>query len=161
MPKFYKTASVPYTSKELFDLVADVAKYPDFLPFCTKTTIHESSETHMVADMHIGYKSFSGAFQSKVNKNAPYSLTMEQQHGSLKYLRSCWLFKDHMATLQKTPPILQTSTSVLQSQCTVEFMIDFEPSSWMIGKLITPIMNEMGEVMMQSFLNRAKVIYRP
>jgi coenzyme Q-binding protein COQ10 len=143
MPKLFKTATAPYSSHQLFDLVADVAAYPQFLPFCTKTDIHENSETHMIADMHIGYKSFTGAFQSNVTKEPPHILRMEQTHGSLKYLHSTWSFQPHA-----TPTLSM-----------IEFTIDFEPSSWLVGKLITPILDEMGNVMIQAFLNRAKVIY--
>jgi coenzyme Q-binding protein COQ10 len=143
MPKLFKTATAPYSPHQLFDLVADVAAYPQFLPFCTKTDIHENSDTHMIADMHIGYKSFTGTFQSKVTKEYPHLLRMEQTHGSLKYLLSAWSFQSHIASTVST----------------IEFTIDFEPSSWLIGKLINPILDELGNVMIQSFLNRAKVIY--
>ena len=143
MPKLFKTAIAPYSQHQLFDLVADVAAYPQFLPFCTQTDIHENSEAHMTADMHIGYKSFTGAFQSKVTKEYPHLLRMEQTHGSLKYLHSVWSFKPHA-----TPTL-----------STIEFTIDFEPKSWLVGKLINPILDEMGNVMIESFLNRAKIIY--
>jgi coenzyme Q-binding protein COQ10 len=143
MPKLFKTITAAYSQHQLFDLVADVAAYPQFLPFCTKTDIHETSDTHMIADMHIGYKNFTGAFQSKVTKEFPRILRMEQTHGSLKYLHSNWSFQPH-------------ATSTLS---TIEFTIDFEPSSWLVGKLITPVLDEIGTLMIQSFLNRAKVIY--
>lgn len=143
MPKLFKTTTAPYSQPQLFDLVADVAAYPQFLPFCTKTDIHENSELHMIADMHIGYKSFTGTFQSKVTKEYPHILHMEQTHGSLKYLHSTWSFQPH----------------TISTLSTIKFTIDFEPSSWLIGKLINPILDEMGNVMIQSFLNRAKIIY--
>lgn len=142
MPKLSKIASAPYSQQQLYDLVIDVASYPKFLPFCTKTIIHESSDLHMIADMHIGYKSFTGAFRSNVTKEFPHLIRTEQTHGSLKYLHSSWSFQ----------PDTTTSSNV-------EFTIDFEPKSWLIGKLINPILDEMANVMLQSFLNRAKVIY--
>jgi coenzyme Q-binding protein COQ10 len=143
MPKLFKTISAPYSQQQLFDLVADVSTYPEFLPFCAKTEIHQNSDTHMIADMHIGYKGFTGSFQSHVTKEFPNSLRMEQTHGSLKYLHSSWSF---------IPQALQ-STSV------IEFTIDFEPSSWLVGKILSPVLNEMGNMMIQSFLNRAYIVY--
>jgi coenzyme Q-binding protein COQ10 len=142
MPKLSKTASAPYSQQQIYDLVVDVAAYPQFLPFCTKTTLHESSDTHMIADMHIGYKGFTGSFQSHVSMKSPTLLRMKQSHGALKYLDSQWEF------------IHQTTTS-----CGVNFSIDFEAKSWVMGKLINPILDEMANIMLQSFLNRAKVIY--
>lgn len=145
MPKLYKTVTAPYSQQQLFNLVADVAAYPEFLPFCAKTEIHENSDIHMIADMHIGYKGFSGAFQSKVTKEFPLMLRMEQTHGSLKYLHSSWSF---------IPETISPSS-------VIEFTIDFEPSSWLVGKMLSPVLNEMGSVMIQSFLNRASKIYAP
>lgn len=143
MPKFFKTTTAPYAQQQMFDLVADVGAYPEFLPFCTKTEIHENSETHMIADMHIGYKGFTGAFQSNVTKDSPHTLKIEQTHGSLKYLHSTWSFK----------------SQPLQTSSFIEFTIDFEPKSWLLGKILPPLLNEMGNVMIQSFLNRAAIIY--
>jgi coenzyme Q-binding protein COQ10 len=144
MPKLCKTVTAPYTQAQLFNLVADVAKYPEFLPFCTGVHIYENSDDHMLADLQIGYKGFSGAFQSKVYKTFPQSLTMEQTHGSLKYLHSAWMFK-------KTPTLVP--------QVEINFTIDFEPLSWIVGKLIRPILSEMGDMMMEAFLDRARTLY--
>lgn len=152
MPKFYKTATVNYSQEELFDLVADVAKYPEFLPFCAKIEIHESTDAYLIADMHIGYKNFSGAFGSKVLKDFPHKLTIEQTHGNLKYLRSWWTFHKNASKMYEIG-------STLQHSSTIEFMIDFEPSSWLIGKLITPLMDDICKTMMQSFLQRATIVY--
>jgi len=154
MPKLYKTAIANYSQEELFNLVADVEKYPEFLPFCTRTEIYESSDTHLVADMHIGYKNFSGAFRSKVFKEFPHRLSIEQTHGNLKHLRSLWTF-------HKNTPTIRKIGSTLQPTSTVEFMIDFEPSSWLMGKLITPLMEDLGHTMMQSFLQQAAIVYGP
>lgn len=152
MPKLYKTATVNYSQEELFELVADVEKYPEFLPFCTKIDLHESSTNHLVADMHIGYKSFTGAFRSRVLKNFPHTLTIDQTHGNLKHLKSIWTFYKHPSKTYTIEPRLHSSS-------TIEFMIDFEPSSWLIGKLIAPLMDELGCTMMESFLKRATVVY--
>lgn len=142
MPKLFRTAKAPYSQQQLYDLVADVKAYPQFLPFCTKTTVHESSDTHMVADMHIGYRGFTGSFQSTVAMESPHWLKMKQTHGALKHLDSQWEFT------------YETETSTQ-----VTFSVDFESSSWLLSKLINPLLDEMGNVMLQSFLNRAKVIY--
>jgi coenzyme Q-binding protein COQ10 len=142
MPKLFKTAVAAYSQQQLFDLVTDVSTYPEFLPFCTKTTIHESSDSHMIADMHIGYMGFSGAFQSHVQMVSPTLLKMKQSHGALRHLDSSWEF------------IHQTDTSSV-----IMFNIEFEAKSWLMGKMINPILDEMGNVMLHSFLNRAKVIY--
>jgi coenzyme Q-binding protein COQ10 len=152
MPKLYKTATTHYSQQELFSLVADVEKYPEFLPFCTKIEVHESSNAHLVADMHIGYKGFSGAFRSKVLKDFPHTLTIEQTHGNLKHLRSLWTFHKNAVEMEKTG-------STLQQLSRIEFMIDFEPSSWLVGKLITPLMEDMGHTIMQSFLQRASAVF--
>lgn len=144
MPTFYKTTAAPYPPQKIFDLVADVKRYPEFLPFCISITIHEDSEHHMLADMHIGYRGFSGAFQSSVKKNSPNSLLINQTHGSLKYLNSSWFFKPNPS---------------FSAHSYIEFLIEFEASSWLVGKLISPLMEQLGDTMMQSFLQRADFLY--
>ncbi|MCP5322492.1 MAG: type II toxin-antitoxin system RatA family toxin [Candidatus Paracaedibacteraceae bacterium] len=151
MPKLFKTACVTYSDVQLFQLVSDVEKYPDFLPFCSKTIIHKSTETLLIADMHIGYKGFSGAFQSEVTKRFPVSLDMKQTHGSLKYLTSSWVFKK-VSTMQPRGV-------TMQPECIIEFRVDFEPSSWLVGKLVSPLMNEIADMMMQAFIKRADFLY--
>lgn len=141
MPQLNKTATTSFTPTQLFDLIIDVEKYPEFLPFCTHTHIYEASDAHMLADMSIGYKNFSGTFRSKINLLKPYRIQIQQDHGSLKHLESEW----------KIEPIPTGST--------VHFSIDFEPKSWLLKKLIAPILNDMGAVMLDSFLKRATYLY--
>lgn len=141
MPQLHKTATTIFTPTQLFDLVMDVGQYPEFLPFCTHTHIYETSDTHMLADMSIGYKAFSGTFRSKINLLRPNRIHIEQDHGSLKHLESEWKFE------------------AIPTGSNVYFSIDFEPKSWLLKKLISPILNEMGEVMLDRFIQRAEKIF--
>ncbi len=141
MPQLHKSATSAFSPNQLFKLIMDVEQYPDFLPFCQNTHIHESSNAHMRADMSIGYKGFTGTFQSNITMQAPEKINIQQTHGSLKHLNSTWIL-----TLEG-------------AGCRIEFQIDFEPKSWLLKKIISPILNEMGDTMLSAFLNRAQSIY--
>lgn len=150
MPKLLKSARVHYTPEQLFNLVADVNSYPEYLPFCASTLVHTNTPTHMLADMTLAYKAFSGTFQSNITKDFPNKIFIEQSHGQLKYLHSTWEFQQ--STLQNSQPTSHPITYI-------NFNIDFEANSWLIGKMISPILESLGDLMMQSFLDRAKHIY--
>lgn len=150
MPKLLKSVHVQYTPEQLFNLVADVKAYPEYLPFCANTEVHTNTPTHMLADMTLAYKAFSGTFQSNISKEFPHKIFIEQAHGQLKYLNSTWQFHQ---------PTLQNSHATLHPITQIDFHIDFEAKSWLIGKMISPVLEGLGDLMMQSFLNRAKHIY--
>lgn len=61
------THYLPYSPEQLYDLVADIEKYPDFLPWCAAVRILSESETEMLADLSVGYKFFRETFRSRVH----------------------------------------------------------------------------------------------
>jgi coenzyme Q-binding protein COQ10 len=150
MPKLLKSAQVNYTPEQLFNLVADVEKYPAYLPFCENTYIHTQTDTTMLADMTLAYKGFSGTFQSNITKQYPNKIHIQQAHGQLKHLYSTWQFNGVTSQELRAPS---------HSLTAIDFSIDFEANSWLIGKMISPILDSLGNLMMQSFLNRAKQLY--
>jgi coenzyme Q-binding protein COQ10 len=76
----------------MFDLVADVRRYQEFLPWVAATRIRSDSETLMTADLVVGFKSLKETFTSRVTKDRPRSITVEYVEGPLKYLKNDWTF---------------------------------------------------------------------
>ncbi|NWO96559.1 type II toxin-antitoxin system RatA family toxin, partial [Escherichia coli] len=66
MPKHSETRPLPYTPEQMFDLVADVARYPEFLPWVSAIRVRSNSDSPMVADMIVGFKGLRETFTSKV-----------------------------------------------------------------------------------------------
>jgi coenzyme Q-binding protein COQ10 len=83
---------MPYSPEQMFDLVADVKRYQEFLPWVAATRVRSDSETLMIADLVVGFKSLKETFASRVTKERPHSVTVDYIEGPLKYLHNSWHF---------------------------------------------------------------------
>ena len=93
MPRHSETRTLPYSPDQLFNLVADVKRYPEFLPWVAATRIRSDSETLMIADLAVGFKSLKETFTSRVTKQRPRKILVEYVEGPLKYLKNDWEFE--------------------------------------------------------------------
>ena len=92
MPRHTETRILPYTPEQLFDLVADVGRYQEFLPWVAATRIRENSETAMTADLVVGFGALKETFSSRVKKSRPAEIEIDYLEGPLKYLHNSWKF---------------------------------------------------------------------
>ena len=92
MPRHTETRNLPYTPEQMFDLVADVKRYHEFLPWVAATRIRSDSETLMIADLVVGFKSLKETFASRVKKHRPTDIDVDYIEGPLKYLHNSWKF---------------------------------------------------------------------
>jgi len=93
MPRHSETRYLPYTPEQLFDLVADVASYDEFLPWVVAVRVRSSSETETVADLVVGFNAFTERFTSRVKKQRPTEICVDYIEGPLKYLHNEWSFE--------------------------------------------------------------------
>jgi coenzyme Q-binding protein COQ10 len=93
MPRHTETRHFDYTPEQLFDLVADVGRYQEFLPWVAATRIRADSETEMIADLVVGFKALKETFTSRVRKQRPESIEIDYVEGPLKYLHNSWKFR--------------------------------------------------------------------
>ena len=143
MPTHAEKRHLPHSSQQMFNLVSDVAKYPEFLPWCVGTRIKEEDSQHIVADMVIGYKIFREKFTSRVALSAPDRINVVYENGPFKYLNNHWIF-----------------TSEEDGSCTVDFFVDFEFHSKLLQKIIGVMFNEAVKIMVHAFEKRAAIIYK-
>lgn len=94
MPGIREVRRLPYSAEQMFDLVADVGRYGEFLPWVVATRIRSDSETEMVADMLVGFKALREKFTSKVLKRRPHEIEVIYLDGPLKDLDNTWRFED-------------------------------------------------------------------
>ena len=94
MPRHSETKHLPYSPEQLFDLVADVARYDEFLPWVVAVRIRSSSETETVADLVVGFNAFKERFTSRVVKQRPNRICVDYVEGPLKYLHNEWQFSE-------------------------------------------------------------------
>jgi len=92
MPRHSETRHLPYTPEQLFDLVADVGRYDEFLPWVVAVRIRSSSERETIADLVVGFSAFKERFTSRVVKHRPDRICVDYVEGPLKYLHNEWTF---------------------------------------------------------------------
>lgn len=92
MPRHSETKHLPYSPEQLFDLVADVARYDEFLPWVVAVRVRSSSETLTIADLVVGFNAFKERFTSRVHKDRPGRICVDYVEGPLKYLHNEWTF---------------------------------------------------------------------
>ena len=93
MPRHSETRYLPYTPEQLFDLVADVARYDEFLPWVVAVRVRSASEKETVADLVVGFNAFKERFTSRVVKQRPERICVDYVEGPLKYLHNEWRFE--------------------------------------------------------------------
>ena len=92
MPRHSETRHLPFTPEQLFDLVADVARYHEFLPWVVAVRVRSSSERETIADL-VGFNAFKERFTSRVVKERPTRICVDYVEGPLKYLHNEWKFE--------------------------------------------------------------------
>jgi len=132
-----------YSPQQVFDLVADCGKYPQFLPWCVGARIRSRSETEQVADLTIGFGPFRESFTSRNTMQRPSSIGVRYENGPFKYLKSEWQFHPD------------------PGGCRVEFHVDFEFRSRILQAAIGPVFTEAVRLMVRAFIKRAREIYGP
>src|SRR4029434_910471 len=93
MPRHSETKHLPYTPEQLYDLVADVARYDEFLPWVVAVRVRSSSETETIADLVVGFNAFKERCPSAVTKEFPTRILVDYIEGPLKYLKNEWRFE--------------------------------------------------------------------
>ena len=93
MPRHSETRHLPYSPEQLFDLVADVARYDEFLPWVVAVRVRSASAAEIVADLVVGFNAFKERFTSKVALDKPGRIAVDYIEGPLKYLRNEWTFE--------------------------------------------------------------------
>ena len=92
MPRHSEIRHLPYSPDQLFDMVADVGRYDEFLPWVSAVRIRSDSESEMIADLIVGFTAFKERFTSKVSKHRPDHILVDYIEGPLKYLKNEWRF---------------------------------------------------------------------
>ncbi len=142
MPKHTETRHLPYTPEQMFDLVADVARYPEFLPWVSAIRVRSDSPTAMVADMIVGFKGLRETFTSKVEKQRAEHIRVDYLEGPLKHLNNDWKFRSDGA-----------------SGCLVDFSVDFAFKNRVFEMLAGQVFDRALRKMIGAFEERAAKLY--
>ena len=146
MPSFTQSKALPYPAKTIYDLVMDIEKYPEFLPWCKQAKIIETiSENNLQADLLINFKNFFEKYRSDVKhgkgEDGSYFIDVVAIEGPFKKLVNQWRIHE-----------------LEQQKCQVDFFVDFEFNSFFLTKVVSPIFERAAVKMMTAFEERAKQI---
>ena len=145
MPTHAEKRYMPYTPDQLFQLVADVEHYPEFLPWCVASRIRKRDGDVFFADLVIGFKMIRERYTSKVVLNpAARRIDVQYTEGPFHHLDNHWIFV----------PAEDGGT-------TIDFYVDFEFRSKLLQKVIGTLFNEAVKLMVASFEKRAKQMFGP
>jgi len=142
MPRHTETRSLPYSPEQMFDLVADVSSYAQFLPWVSAVRVRSDSDTEMVADLMVGFKSLRERFTSRVTKDRPHSIHVDYLDGPLKYLCNDWSFR-----------------SDGKGGTVIDFSVDFEFKSRIFEMIAGQVFDRALRKMIGAFEERARALY--
>ncbi len=142
MPGIHEVHALPYSQEQMFDLVADVARYPEFLPWVVATRIRSNSDTEMVADMLVGFKAIRERFTSKVMKRRPHHIDVRYIDGPLRDLDNNWYFRP-----------------MADGGCEIEFCVDFTFRNAMFEAMAGQYFDRAFRRMVDAFEQRADALY--
>lgn len=143
MPTWSEKRRLPYTPEQLYDLVVDVERYPEFLPWCLAAKIRKRQGDMIHADLVIGFKMFRERFTSKITLSPPDRIDVAYADGPFRYLDNHWIFVP-------TPDGTE-----------IDFFVDFEFKNRVLQKVIEVLFNEAVRRMVAAFEGRAKALYAP
>jgi coenzyme Q-binding protein COQ10 len=141
MPRHHEKRFLPYGAEAMYDLVADVGRYNEFLPWVSGVRVRSNTETEMVADLIVGFKSLREHFTSRVVKTRPRSIHVDYLDGPLKFLRNEWIFEP------------------APGGCTIDFTVDFAFRNRIFEAIAGQVFDQALRKMINAFEKRADALY--
>ena len=142
MPRHSELRILPWSATQMFDLVADVGRYGEFLPWVSAVRVRSNSETEMVADLIVGFKGLRENFTSRVHKSRATSIRVDYVDGPLKFLHNQWLFAD-----------------LPEGGSSIDFTVDFAFKSKIFESLAGQVFERALNKMTDAFVGRAETLY--
>jgi coenzyme Q-binding protein COQ10 len=148
MPSHTENTLSPYSTQQLFDLVAEVDRYPDFLPWCRAARIIERGENEMLAELVISFSHLTERYTSRVTltrpqgPDSPGAIDVNMVSGPFEYLTNRWRFTPHA-----------------QGGTQIDFFLDFKFRSRLLEKLIGSLFTKATAKMVGAFSSRADALY--
>jgi ribosome-associated toxin RatA of RatAB toxin-antitoxin module len=137
-----RSVLLPYSASQMFDLVADVEKYPEFMPWCGGATVSEHDAQGMQASITISLAGIKQTFTTRNIHHYPKSIALQLVDGPFSALTGNWAF-----------------ISLSDDACKVLFTLNYEFSNRALQTLIGPIFNRIATSFIDSFTQRAQVCY--
>lgn len=137
-----KTVLIQHSAQRMYDLVTDISKYPDFLPWCGGTEIFEQSECVLDAKIHIKFKGLNQFFHTRNTNSPPHAIDMVFVDGPFKKFHGTWKF-----------------IALREDACKIEFHLHYEFESILLEKVIGPVFGMIAGTFVDGFVKRADDLY--
>lgn len=142
MPSIRRSALVPYSTRQMFELVNDIESYPAFLPWCRRARITSREPMRLTATIEIAKGPLARQFATRNTLVQDRRIDMQLLHGPFRSLHGSWSFSEDHSGL-----------------CHVAFGLDFEYSSTLIAATLGPLFEHAADRLVQSFCKRAEELY--
>ncbi len=142
MPQIFRSALVPFSAKQMYELVNDVSAYPLFLPGCTGSKVLEANEKQMMASVNVSKLGISKTFVTRNILSDNQSIKMHLVNGPFRKLCGGWYF-----------------TPLSEDSCKVELDLEFEFTNMLVELAFGRIFKELASGMVQAFTQRASEVY--
>lgn len=142
MKKITRSALLPYAAMDVYNIVNDVAAYPEFLPWCGGAEIIESTDNMMVASVTIAKAGLKQTFVTKNELHPGETIKMQLVEGPFSHLAGKWEFK-----------------ALDEQACKISFDLVFEVNHPLLKAALGAVFEQIASTMVQSFCERAKQIY--
>jgi len=142
MPSHAEERLLPFTPAQLYDLVADVERYPEFLPWCVAARIRSREGDLVVADLMIGFKMIRERFTSRITLTPKTRIDVAYADGPFRHLQNHWIFKPGA-----------------DGGCRLDFYVDFEFKNRALQKVMELLFHEAVRRMVGAFETRARQLY--
>ncbi len=142
MASVSRSALVHYRAEQMFELVDAVERYPEFLPWCSSTTVDYRDRTITRATLNIRYRGIRQSFSTENRKEFPQRMTIHLIEGPFRALDGEWRF-----------------SPLGDDGCKIDFRLQYEFSSILLEKIVGPVFGYIAGTMMDAFLKRADQQY--
>lgn len=142
MARVEKSALVPYPAQAMYDLVADVASYPDFLPWCSRSEVVSEDDRRLCARIEVARLGIRQAFATCNDLDPPGRMGIDLHEGPFRKLQGEWRF-----------------ISLREDACKVALVLEFEFSGRLIDKAFGKVFHQVANTLVESFVQRAKDLY--
>ena len=141
MPHHHERKALPFSAGQMYDLVTDVRSYAEFLPWVAAVRVRSDSDTEMLADLVVGFKSLKETFSSRVLKTPKSKVVVDYLDGPMRHLQNQWLFEE------------------TADGCIVDFTVDFAFQNRIFEALAGQYFSTALRKMTDAFVERAEELY--
>lgn len=142
MHKISKSAIVPYSCSQMYQLVNQINDYPEFLNWCSSASILNQTEHKITASVHINKGAFNQSFTTVNTLTPDIRIDMQLKEGAFKQLQGAWIF-----------------TALNDNACKINLELEFSFASRWVDIAIAPIFTAISNAQLDAFVARAKTIY--